>query len=207
MNAIIDDEVTRRSGWTLPALADAYLAGGARFIQIRSKHAASGAFLSMCEDIVERARRAGAMVIVNDRADIARLAGADGVHVGQEDLDPAAVRRILGSAAIVGISTHSIDQVRAAATMAVDYIAVGPIFGTSTKETGYRDVGTALVRKAAAVLRGADRPRPIVAIGGITLERAPEVIHAGAASVAVIADLLSTGKPETRVREYLRALS
>lgn len=191
----------------MSALADAYLAGGARFIQIRSKHAASGAFLGMCEDLVARARTAGALVIVNDRADIAKLSAADGVHVGQDDLDPAAARRILGGGSIVGVSTHSADQVRAAARMAVDYIAVGPIFGTSTKDTGYRDVGTAFVREAAGILRRADCAAPIVAIGGMTLERAPEVIRAGAASVAVISDLLSTGKPEARVREYLNALS
>ena len=110
--------MTRRSGWTVPALADAYLAGGARFIQIRSKHAASGPFLGMCEDVVTRAHKAGAMVIVNDRADIAKLSAADGVHVGQDDLDPASVRRILGGAAIVGVSTHSPDQVRAASALA-----------------------------------------------------------------------------------------
>jgi thiamine-phosphate pyrophosphorylase len=199
--------VTRRSGWTLPALADAYLAGGARFIQIRSKHAASGPFLDMCEDLVARARTAGATVIVNDRADIAKLSGAHGVHVGQEDLDPASARRILGAVAIVGVSTHSPDQVRAASKTAVDYIAVGPIFGTSTKDTGYREAGTRFVSEAAGILRDADCATPIVAIGGMTLERAPAVIRAGAASVAVISDLLSTGDPETRVREYLRALS
>ncbi len=191
----------------MPALADAYLAGGARFLQIRCKHAASGAFLDMCEDVVARARMAGATVIVNDRADVAKLSAADGVHVGQDDLDPASARRILGGAAIVGMSTHSADQVRAAAGMAVDYIAVGPIFGTSTKDTGYRGVGTAFVSEAVGILRRADCATPIVAIGGITLERAPEVMEAGAASVAVISDLLSTGDPEARVREYLRALS
>jgi thiamine-phosphate pyrophosphorylase len=189
------------------ALADAFLAGGARFIQIRSKHSASGVFLGMCEDVVARARKAGAMVIVNDRADLAKLSAADGVHVGQEDLDPASARRIVGTAAIVGVSTHSPDQVRAASTMAVDYIAVGPIFGTLTKETGYREGGTTLVSEATAVLRDGDSAKPIVAIGGITLERAPEVLLAGAATVAVISDLLSTGNPESRVREYLRALS
>ena len=91
--------------------------------------------------------------------------------------------------------------------MAVDYIAVGPIFGTTTKDTGYRDVGIAFVPEAADILRLAECATPLVAIGGITLERAPEVIRAGAASVAVISDLLSTGNPEARVREYLRALS
>ncbi len=199
--------MTRRAGWTLPALADAYLAGGARFIQIRSKHGASGAFLEMCEDVVARAHKGGAIVIVNDRADIAKLSAADGVHVGQDDLDPASARRILGGASIVGVSTHTADQVRAAANMGVDYIAVGPIFGTSTKDTGYRDVGTAFVSDAAGILRDAGCATPIVAIGGVTLERAPGVIGAGAAAVAVISDLLSTANPEARVREYLRALS
>jgi thiamine-phosphate pyrophosphorylase len=183
------------------------LAGGARFIQIRSKHAAGGAFLEMCEDVVARAHKGGAIVIVNDRADIAKLSAADGVHVGQDDLDPASVRRILGGAAIVGLSTHTPDQVRAAASMGVDYIAVGPIFGTSTKETGYRDAGTAFVSDAAGIVRLAGCTAPIVAIGGITLDRAPGVIGAGAAAVAVISDLLSTHDPEARVREYLRVLS
>lgn len=198
--------MTRRSGWTLSALADAYLAGGARFIQIRSKQAASGGFLAACEDIVARARPAGALVIVNDRADIAKIAGAGGVHLGQDDLDPASARAVLGPDAVIGMSTHSLEQVRAAAAMPVDYIAVGPIFGTSTKETGYRSVGTALVTAAAGAL-GELGPKPIVAIGGITLDRAAEVIRAGAASVAVISDLLVTGDPERRVRDYLRALS
>ena len=195
-------------GWTVPSLADAYLAGGARFIQIRSKHAGTRAFLAMCEDVVARARAAGgAIVIVNDRADIAKLSAADGVHVGQDDLDPVAARTILGVGSIVGVSTHTADQVRAAAEMDVDYIAVGPIFRTSTKDTGYRDVGTAFVSEAARILRDAGRATPIVAIGGITVDRAPAVIGAGASAVAVISDLLSTGNPEARVREYLRALS
>lgn len=191
----------------MPALADAYLAGGARFIQMRSKQAGSATYLSMCEDVVARAHKVGGTVIVNDRADIAKLSAADGVHVGQDDLDPASVRRILGGSAIIGISTHSSDQVRAAAKMAVDYIAVGPVFGTSTKDTGHADVGTAFVSEAAAILRDAGSAKPIVAIGGITLERVPDVIRAGAMSVAVISDLLSTGNPEVRVKQYLRALS
>ena len=195
-----------RSGWTVAALADAYLAGGARFIQIRCKQAPSRAFLAICEDVVARAHASGAVVIVNDRADIARLSGADGVHVGQEDLEPAAARQILGGSAIIGISTHSADQVRGAARLPVDYVAVGPVFGTSTKDTGHDEVGTLGIAEAAAILRAAGGERPIVAIGGITLERAPSVVLAGAASVAVIADLLSTGNPEARVREYLEML-
>jgi thiamine-phosphate pyrophosphorylase len=190
----------------VPALADAYLAGGARFLQIRSKHASSAAFLEMCEQVVVRARRAGALVVVNDRADIAKLAAADGVHVGQDDLEPASARRILGGSAVIGLSTHSLEQVRAALTQAISYIAVGPIFSTSTKDTGHDAVGAALVREAASLVRAEGIDRPIVAIGGITIERAPDVLKAGAASVAVISDLLSTGNPEARVREYLQAL-
>ena len=207
LNAIIDDDVARQSGWNVPALADAFLAGGARFLQIRSKQASSAAFLAMCDEVVGKAHKTGAIVIVNDRADIARLAGADGVHVGQDDLDPASARRILGGTAVIGISTHTTDQVNAAASMPVDYIAVGPIFGTSTKATGFTAVGTALVEQTAAILRDARVNRPVVAIGGITLERAPDVLRAGAASVAVISDLLATGDPESRVRAYLKALS
>jgi thiamine-phosphate pyrophosphorylase len=161
----------------------------------------------MSEAIVLRAHAAGASVIVNDRADIARLAGADGVHLGQEDLEPAEARRILGPNAILGLSTHSADQVRAAAREPVDYIAVGPIFGTSTKDTGYGSVGTALVAEAAGILRESRGRLPLVAIGGITLQQALDVILAGAASVAVISDLLATSNPESRVREYLQVLS
>ena len=134
-------------------------------------------------------------MIVNDRADIARLGGADGVHVGQDDLSPAMARQVLGGEAIVGLSTHSIEQVRAASRLPIDYIAVGPIFGTTSKETGYGGVGTTLVREARALLSEAGLETPIVAIGGITLERAASVIDAGASSVAVISDLLSTGDP------------
>ena len=199
--------MARQAGWDVPSLADAFLSGGARFLQIRSKQAPSAAFLAMCDEVIGGAHKAGAIVIVNDRADIARLAGADGVHVGQDDLDPVSVRRILGETAVIGLSTHTIDQVDAAASLPVDYIAVGPIFGTATKATGVEPVGTGLVERASARLRAARVNRPIVAIGGITLERAPDVLRAGAASVAVISDLLATGDPESRVRAYLNALS
>jgi thiamine-phosphate pyrophosphorylase len=191
----------------VPALADACLEGGARFLQVRAKTSAGGAFLEMCDAVVARAHKAGGTVIVNDRADIARFARADGVHLGQEDLPPAMARQVMGGAAIVGFSTHSIEQVRAASRLPVDYIAVGPIFGTTSKDTGFDAVGTALVREARAFLSAAGLETPIVAIGGITLERAASVIDAGATSVAVISDLLSTGDPAARVREYLKIVS
>jgi len=190
----------------VPALADAYLSGGARFIQVRAKTASGAALLEMCEAVVDRGHDAGAIVIVNDRADIARFARADGVHLGQDDLPPAMARQVLGGGALVGYSTHTLEQVRAAARLPVDYIAIGPIFGTTSKDTGFSAVGTALVRQARALLSEAGLDTPIVAIGGITLESAASVIDAGATSLAVISDLLSTGDPEARVREYLRKL-
>ncbi len=138
-------------------------------------------------------------------SDIARLAAADGVHVGQDDLAPKDVRLVVGPAAIVGLSTHTIDQIDAAVMEPVCYVAVGPVFGTATKVTGYEAVGLERVRASAE--RAAAHSLPLVAIGGITLERAADVLDAGANSVAVISDLLKTGDPEARVRAYLDRLS
>ncbi len=151
--------------------------------------------------MARRAHTAGAQLVVNDRADIARLSGADGVHVGQDDVDVDEARRILGPNAIVGLSTHTDAQIAAAARTTATYIAVGPIYGTATKDTGYTARGLDLVRMAATT------GRPVVAIGGITLARAPEVLEAGATSVAVISDLLTDGDPERRVRLFLRRLA
>jgi thiamine-phosphate pyrophosphorylase len=206
--AIVDADVAARCGWTVRDLARACLQGGARLLQIRAKHAGSGSLLDMCEQVVADARASGAVVIVNDRADVAALAGADGVHLGQDDLPVADVRRTFPGVRLVGLSTHAPSQVAAAVAQAASYIAVGPVFGTATKDTGYRAVGLDLVRQARQTVVDADPdgPRPVVAIGGITLERAPRVIAAGAASVAVISDLLSTGDPEARVRAYVERL-
>jgi thiamine-phosphate pyrophosphorylase len=201
---ICDAGVCERSGWTLADFASACLDGGARLLQIRAKQASARWLLDTAVTIVRRAEPAGALVIVNDRADLARLAGAGGVHVGQEDLTPASVRLIAGPDAVVGLSTHTPEQCEAAIRESVSYIAVGPVFGTMTKSTGYDPVGLAHVRRAAAHI--SERGVPLVAIGGISLERARSVIEAGAQSVAVIADLLATGDPAKRVEQFLRAL-
>jgi thiamine-phosphate pyrophosphorylase len=166
---------------------------------------AGDAFLATASAIVQLAHRQHARVIINDRADIARLTGADGVHVGQEDLTPAAVRAVAGDVSIVGLSTHTLEQVDRAVREPVGYVAIGPVFGTVTKATGYETVGLDVVREAAR--RAAARGLPLVAIGGITLETASSVLDAGAASVAVIGDLLATGDPEARVRAYIERLS
>jgi thiamine-phosphate pyrophosphorylase len=186
-------------------LADACLQGGAKVLQVRAKRAPSRDLLAMTEGVVALARRAGALVIVNDRADIARLAGAGGVHVGQEDLSPAQVHAVAGGGAVVGLSTHTEAQVERALAQPISYLAIGPVFSTRTKETGYDAVG--LARVAHAVARARTAKLGVVAIGGITLERAPSVIEAGADAVAVISDLLVTGDPEGRVREYLTRMT
>ena len=148
-----------------------------------------------------RAASAGGTVIVNDRADIARLAGAAGVHVGQDDLTPTQARAVVGRDAIVGLSTHTVDQLDRALQEPIDYVAVGPVFGTDTKATGYEPIGIEAVRSAA--VRAAARSVPLVAIGGITRDRFRSVLAAGARSAAVISDLLTGGDPAARVREFL----
>ncbi len=186
-------------------LASACLEGGATLLQVRAKEASGRWLHDTARAIAEMAHRAHAIVVVNDRADIARLSGADGVHVGQDDLPPAAVRRILGADALVGLSTHTLEQVDAALGQPVSYVAIGPVFETGTKATGYERVGVELVARAAE--RTSARQLPLVAIGGVTLETAPAVIRAGASCVAVISDLVAGGDPRARVRAYVERLT
>jgi thiamine-phosphate pyrophosphorylase len=201
LHAIVDVRVAANAGWKPADLARAFLDGGARVLQLRAKALRSGAFLELSDALVALAAEYHARIIVNDRLDVARLSRAAGVHVGQEDLFPAVARTQLGPAAIVGYSTHTIAQVKAALGEPVSYIAVGPVFGTSTKDTGYSAVGLDFVSEAAR-LSGSI---PIVAIGGVRLENARAAIDAGASSVAVISDLL-VGNPVERVRAFLRIL-
>ncbi len=200
--AILDADACARAGRDPLAVAEAFLAGGVTLIQWRAKSLPTGASLDITRQLVRLAGTA-ARIIVNDRADVAALAGAAGVHVGQEDLAVPDVRAILGGDAIVGLSTHTAAQVRAALDLPISYVAVGPVFGTATKETGYAPVGLDLVESAAALC--ASRGVPVVAIGGITLARAPAVLAAGAGSVCVIGDLLS-GDPAERARAFVEAL-
>jgi thiamine-phosphate pyrophosphorylase len=205
LNAIIDVEVAERCGWPPLELARAFIEGGARFLQLRAKTMPGDALLATASAVVQFAHQHHARVIINDRADIARLVDADGVHVGQDDLPPAAVRAVVGDAAEVGLSTHTIEQVERAVLEPVSYVAVGPVFGTATKATGYARIGLEIVRQAAVRTRA--KGLPLVAIGGITLENAVSVLQAGAASVAVIGDLLTTADPEARVRAFVERLS
>jgi thiamine-phosphate pyrophosphorylase len=196
-------DASARADVTPVDVARAFLDGGARLLQLRAKTLPSRDFLALADTIVAAAGRYGASIIINDRVDIAKLAGAAGVHVGQDDLSPAAARRLLGDAAIVGFSTHTLQQIDAAVREPVSYVAVGPVFGTQSKDTGYRAVGLELVAAAARIAG----TLPVVAIGGITIENASSVIAAGAASVAVISDLLVDRDPEERTRAFLRRLT
>jgi thiamine-phosphate pyrophosphorylase len=203
--------VAAQAGWALTDLAEACVAGGARWLQLRAKTLPGGAFLDTATSLQALARANGARLIVNDRADVARLSGAAGVHVGQDDLAPAAARAIVGPHAVVGLSTHTETQIDAAVVQPVNYIAIGPVFWTATKETGYTAIGLDRVRYAAAAAARAsssdlDGTRGVVAIGGITLDTAAAVLAAGATAVAVITDLLATGDPEARVRAYVERL-
>lgn len=201
LHAIVDVPVASRAGWHPLDLARAFFDGGARVVQLRAKDLPSGPFLELCDGLVALAAGYWATVIVNDRVDLARLSRAHGVHVGQDDLPPAAARAQLGPDAIVGYSTHTVPQVEAALREPVTYIALGPVFGTTTKNTGYSAVGLELVSTASRMAG----TTPLVAIGGVTLDNARSAIDAGAAAVAVISDLL-VGDPIKRTLAILRAL-
>jgi thiamine-phosphate pyrophosphorylase len=186
------------------------LAGRARIIQLRDKEASSRELLDAARACLKRTRAAGAKLIVNDRVDVVMTADADGVHLGQGDLPVEEAREILGKEKIIGLSTHSIEQFRAALDTSADYIAVGPVYPTKTKENSDPTVGLELVMEAKKLT-----DRPIVAIGGITLETAPQVVAAGADSVAVISALYPisglrdlSSKPDITgsVRSFLKTL-
>jgi thiamine-phosphate pyrophosphorylase len=147
------------------------------------------------------ARTLGVRIVINDRVDIAIAVKADGVHLGQDDLPPDRARLLLGESRIVGYSTHTLEQALAASFAPVDYIAIGPVFQTRTKDRPDEVVGLETVREVKRQVA-----RPLVAIGGITLDSARLVIEAGADSVAVISDLLSTGDIAERTRRFLDLL-
>ena len=179
------------------SLASALFEGGARLLQVRNKRAHAGELLDEVEAILKLAS-ADARVIVNDRADVAVLAGASGVHLGQSDLPVAAARDVLGPDRIIGLSTHNLIQALEADQLPADYIAVGPVFPTSTKENAEPALG---IETFGAICRAVKKP--VVAIGGIKLENALEILNAGAHSIAVISDVLGASNIRDRVREWI----
>ena len=181
---ILDTASLDRLGIPIVTAAGAFLEGGAGILQIRRKDHWNRNFLDHARQVARLCGEAGAQLIVNDRADFALLLGA-GLHVGQDDLPPRDARKLCGSEAVVGYSTHNVTQLAAAGGEPVDYVAIGPVFATGSKENPDPVVGPDGIR----ALRGLVE-QPLVAIGGITLENARQVWDAGADSVAVIAGLL-----------------
>lgn len=175
-------------------LADA----GVRLMQLRDKRGSALKIYEQSRELVSALEPCGVKFIVNDRPDIAAIVEASGVHVGQEDLPPEEARLIVGKGYWVGVSTHNIEQFREASTTSADYIAVGPIFATASKQNPDPVVGLELLREVRKLT-----VKPIVAIGGITLETAGDVYLAGADSVAVIRDLICARDPAARVKQYL----
>jgi len=178
-------------------LADA----GVRLIQYRNKKASSRVLWEISKRLAELLRPRGVSFVVNDRTDVALLAGATGVHVGQDDLEVEQARAVVGREKFVGISTHNLEQFEKAAASSADYIAVGPIFETGSKANPGPVVGTELIRNVRPLTK-----KPIVAIGGIDLDRAPEVMEAGADSVAVISDILRAPDPASRAQQFIERL-
>ena len=189
--------ITPSEGACALSLAEA----GVRLLQYRDKRAQARQYLDSSRQLVELLRPCGVSLIVNDRPDVAFLAGAKGVHVGQEDLDVEQARRMAGPDKLVGISTHNLEQFERAMASSADYIAVGPVYTTSTKSNPDPAVGVDFLRRVRPLT-----DKPIVAIGGITLERAAAVIEAGADSVAVISGILSAPDPGQRARQYIKTL-
>jgi thiamine-phosphate pyrophosphorylase len=176
-------------------------AAGVRLLQYRDKSAGARDLLGTSRELVSSLNSCGCSLIVNDRSDVAVLAGAAGVHVGQDDLDPEQARAVVGAEMWVGVSTHDLEQFRRAAATSADYVAVGPIFSTTSKANPDPVVGLELLRQVRPLTH-----KPIVAIGGITLERAASVIASGADSVAVIRDVVCAAKPAQRARLFLDTL-
>jgi thiamine-phosphate pyrophosphorylase len=171
---------------------------GVGLIQVRDKNASSRAVFEASKGLVARLSPENVRVIINDRPDIAAMVGAGGVHVGQEDLLVEEARKICGPGRWVGVSTHNLEQFRAAAGTSADYIAVGPIFSTATKANPDPVVGIEFLQAVRPLTR-----KPLVAIGGITIESAEGLYRAGADSLAIVKDLIDVRDPSQRAREYL----
>jgi thiamine-phosphate pyrophosphorylase len=176
------------------------VAGGARVVQLRMKRTPARDALAAARAVAALCRRAGALCLVNDRVDLALLAGADGVHVGDEDLPPEAARELLGPGRLVGVTARGVEGARAARAAGADYVGVGPLFGTTTKQVAAPVLG---LEAFATVVR--DSPLPVVGIGGVGLENIARVAATGAHGAAVVSDALLAGDIAERVRRLVAA--
>lgn len=189
--ALIDDSLWPPGG--LEAAARAAIEGGARVLQLRLKHTPDREALGLCRAVAAFARSRQAQVLVNDRADLALLGTAAGVHLGKEDLPIAEARRLLGPGALIGATVRTLSDIRAAQQAGADHVGLGPIFATRTKALADAPIGIA--RFAALVEQS---PLPVVGISGVALANIGEVARAGARAAAVASDLLAAGDVAAR---------
>ena len=194
---ILDTESLDGRSIALETAAAAFLEGGAGILQIRHKQHWSRGFFASAGTVARLCREAGAALVVNDRADFALLLDA-GLHVGQDDLPPRDARRLMGPDAVIGFSSHNVAQLCAAGGEPVDYVALGPVFATASKLNPDPVTGVEEIRRCRSLVE-----KPLVAIGGITLENAVDVWRAGADSVAVIASLLPSPATAHSLRERM----
>jgi len=188
------------SGLTHSEQVNRLISGGAEFIQLREKRAPAGEWFTDAQVAVRAAHARRVRIIINDRADLAMALGADGIHLGQDDLPPAEARKLLGDDAIIGFSTHTLEQVQSAIGLPINYIAFGPIFRTRTKGDADETVGLGLLEQVSR-LKG---DLPLIAIGGINGDNVADVFAAGADSAAMIGYLLSDPiSIEPRIRQLL----
>jgi thiamine-phosphate pyrophosphorylase len=201
--AILDAEVCAARGLTPALLLATWLDAGIELIQLRAKSVTFGPLLELAEASVRACQGYGARLIINDRADVAMLSAAGGVHVGQDDLSPRDVRAVTGSSTWVGLSTHTAAQVERAVEEPVTYVAIGPVYPTMSKQRPDETVGVSGVTRAAGLAHR--RGLPLVAIGGISIETANDVLGAGADSVAVISGLIDDA-PAALAAQWVRLL-
>lgn len=201
---ILDVDTAERCRRDLVSVASGWAQLGLSLQQLRAKHLSAAAFLHLAEELraAIKAVSPSYRLLINDRLDIALATVADGVHLGQDDLPPAVARPLLPATAVLGYSTHTVAQVEEAIPLGLSYLAIGPIFPTSSKENPDAVVGLEGLRRIRSIYSG-----PLVAIGGITLENCREVWQAGADSIAVISALLSASDPVAEARKFLLAFA
>ena len=176
-------------------------AAGVRLVQYRNKQASARELFECSKRLASLLVPQEVTFVVNDRADVARAVEASGVHVGQEDLEPEDARLVIGREKLLGVSAHNEEQFAKAAATSTDYVAIGPVFPTYSKSNPDPVVGLEMIRRVRALT-----DKPIVAIGGITLDRAAKVVRAGADAVAVISDILRAPDPGKRAKQFLNIL-
>ncbi len=195
---VTDRDLSR--GRPVEWVVEAAVRGGVTAVQLREKHCATRDFVQLACELKKRLAPLGVPLIVNDRVDVALAAGADGVHLGQEDMDCESARRLLGAGSIIGLSIDNAEQAREARTLDVDYLGVGPVFPTATKPDAAPALGLAGLAEVCAAAR-----QVVVAIGGIGVENAGPVIQSGACGIAVVSAICSADDPE-RAAGQLRRL-